>query len=553
MGCGTSHGVYALDQRAYHGVAMALVVNSASPVSYDVTASAASHHRHTSEAHVDANRKANDSFSLGVNEALQRRMRRRRLAEWLSTDSGAVCKKQHGPAQRPRYDHLTKFGACQLGMVDELSTCAHVGDIVTASDGATRSVDHSLPSSLSTSGCTMFVNHASVRLEVSTPQSLPRGGEVALLDVSGGPHGSSSSSSAHPASPCANQSASVGWGTASARRTHPLQNYKLQPCNNGHAHRVRLVLLVPQRDVILSCSTVDRHMIAYHLQLRTEVGRLVGHDDAILGGAVSPDGRLVATASRDCTVILWELPSCQQRRSLPHPAAVHACRFSAPGGEVATACADGLCRVWTWSDTDVVRTLVSLATGFDGALTSLAYSLGDRHLVAGGRAGAVFVWDRQHLDEAGTVFRQHRSALLSVDASHTLQDIVASADERSVYLWNCQTLVVLCCIDVDQCCVPRRSPPAKTAASANVAATPQLHYWTAVRLVDTQVGVFVVAAASDKCVHLFEMSNAAAATVHALEALSLPFSSSVSCVDGGLSSRVVLGDTCGNRHVLTLM
>ena len=149
--------------------------------------------------------------------------------------------------------------------------------------------------------------------------------------------------------------------------------------------------------------------------------------------------------------------------------------------------------------------------------------------------------------------RQHRSALLSVDASHTLQDIVASADERSVYLWNCQTLVVLCCIDVDQCCVPRRSPPAKTAASANVAATPQLHYWTAVRLVDTQVGVFVVAAASDKCVHLFEMSNAAAATVHALEALSLPFSSSVSCVDGGLSSRVVLGDTCGNRHVLTLM
>ncbi|KPA79903.1 hypothetical protein ABB37_04967 [Leptomonas pyrrhocoris] len=565
MGCGSSREAYVRDRRAYHGVAMAPAVSFVATGSCDVVHSAASHNVSPWETHTGADKKADGDFSLGVNEALHRRMRRERIMEWCDATLGVMRAKQRVPAHKPRYDHLTQFRGCHLGMVDELSTCMHVAEMA-VSDGATRSEDRSLPSSLSTSGCTTFVNHASIDLDASMLKFVSHGSGMASLNASSGPPGSRARTSRSSTNP----SFSVNSNSSpSSHKMHSLQRYRLDVCNNGHTHRVKLVLLVPPGDILLSSSTVDRHMVAYHLHLKEEVGHLIGHDDVILGGAVSPDGRLVATASRDCTAILWELPSCKQRRSLPHPSAVHACRFSSSGTQVATVCADGLCRVWTWSDTDVVQTLMSLATGIDGALTSLAYTLGDRHLVVSGAASKVFVWDLHRAGEAGTVFRQHHSIVISVDASRTLQDIVVSADERNVYLWNSQTLAVLHCINVDPLCLPRQCPPRKLKAkdaAADVeptrAASLRSFYWTTVQLVDSCFGVFVVAAASDKCAHFFGIRDAAqtqngdkaaSLSAHVSEVLSLPFSSSLSSVGGGPWNSIVLGDACGNRHILTLM
>jgi hypothetical protein len=563
------------DRRAYHGVAVAPVAGPTAPGRYDTVPFAASSELHAWETHNRAIKKGNDDFHFGVNEALQRRMRRQRVAEWRKVTLGIVQEKQRSQVHRPRYDHLTKFGVCELGMVDELAAYTTATDVsvMTMSDGVTRSSDRSQPSSLSTSGCTTFVNYPSVRLDGSSSASLLHSHYGGVLHGSSGPPGCSANTASLRTllSPT-----SVDSTVFSLRKVEPLRDFTLRPCNNGHAHRVKFVLLVPQGDILLSCSTVDRHVTAYHLHLKTEVGRMVEHDDVILGGAVSPNGRLVATASRDCSVILWELPSCKQRRSLPHPAAVHACCFAAAGTEVATVCADGLCRVWSWSDVDVERAFVSLATGFNVSFTSLAYSLGDRRLLAGGATSGVFVWDRQHFNEAAVVFREHHSAVLAVDASHTLPDVVASADERNMYVWNCQTLAVLHCIAVDRSCVPHRRSScmkglvnAVSGAEPGGACTPVLptYYWTAARLVDSRFGTFVVAAASDKCAHMFQLpgaadrrhfggnggGTAAVADPPVAEVVSIPLSSSLSAIGGGPCNVIALGDMCGNRYLLTLM
>ncbi|CAJ1035777.1 hypothetical protein, conserved [Leishmania lindenbergi] len=153
---------------------------------------------------------------------------------------------------------------------------------------------------------------------------------------------------------------------------------------------------------------------------------------------------LVATTSRDFTAVLWELPSCKQHRSLTHPHAVHACRFSSSDTELATACTDGLCRIWTGSTTGAVNILVSPNTGFNGTLSSRVYSFGDKALLAGGSVPNVSGWDRQSFSALGAVFRFHHSAVLSVDAYRTRQDIVISAGGGGEYClcgtprhWRC--------------------------------------------------------------------------------------------------------------------
>ncbi|KPI88184.1 hypothetical protein ABL78_2688 [Leptomonas seymouri] len=560
MGCGSSHDTYVCNPNAYRGYAMASLSTPRSPGGRNFNT--AQRNLGLWEPHAGSNRVAGSNRCFNGDDEVLRRMRQKHMEVHPKASKGVAQGKRRASSPRTHCSNLINIGSRQLGIVDELSASAYIGRLLVG-DG-TRPNDRSLPSS-SSSGYSTFVSLASLLFDSKFPKHISSGDEVT-------PHMSyrRPSSYAHASGLFTNLSTSV-YSSSSlfGRKKRPLQRYKLNVCNNGHAHRVRLVLLAPQGDILLSCSTVDCHMVAYHLHLKEEVGYLFGHKAVILGGAVSPDGRLVATSSNDCTAILWELLLFKPRYSLPHPSAVHACRFSSSGLEVATMCADGICRVWTWDDIGVMHMLVSFNTGFDRALTSLTYTLGDRQLVAGGASNTIFLWDRQHLEEAGTAFRQHCSTVISVDASQVLLDIVVSADESKVYVWNSDTLEVLHCINVDACNLPRQCPRRQkaltcAAAGAELANTELTHspYWTAMQLVDTRYGVFVVAAASDKCAHIFEVQDTAQKTgdgdvtpldAHVSEVLSLPFSSSLSCVNGGPLNLISLGDTCGNRHILALM
>ncbi|KAG5463886.1 hypothetical protein LSCM1_00059 [Leishmania martiniquensis] len=566
MGCGCSSAFSVHDRRAYHGVAVALPpcnggaetsTRSLTQGSFPSVARR-SHGRST-------DRDLNDGFHFDVNEVLQRKMRLSRLKERRRLAAASTRQVRRNSRQMPRQDYLTDFGKHHLAMVDEMSRLVASGSDKKLSDCTVNSVSGTLPSLLTMNGSSVFVNRPTVRVNTCLLQHLSEPPQ-ACSPFADPPGRLWCSFQQGVSSGCASSSLS------SARR---FQKYALHPCNCGHAHRSKLVLFAVHADILLSCSTKDHHMIAYHVTLGSEVGRLVGHDDLILGGAVSSDDTLVATTSRDCTAILWELPSCKQRRSLPHPRLVQACRFSSSGTELATACADGLCRIWTWSTTGVFNSFVSPDTGINGALSSLAYSLGDKALLAGGLARNVYVWDRQSFGEPGPIFQQHQSAVISVDASRTHQDIVMTAEEALLLVWNCATLEVLQRIDVGFCTARLRRPQVvnSTASERYMKRTtfPRELYWTAVRLMDSCYGLVVVAAASDKCVYLFELGGAmhttrlggdtqtqftGAALQGQLstpsEVLSLSFSSSVSSIDGGPPNRVALGDTCGNRYVLEL-
>ncbi|MFN8503562.1 AAA family ATPase [Kouleothrix sp.] len=118
---------------------------------------------------------------------------------------------------------------------------------------------------------------------------------------------------------------------------------------------------------------------------------LAGHTGTVTSIAFSPDGKTLASAGADATIILWDLAS-RQPLGAPlsgHTSPVSSLAFSPDGTRLASASHDSTILVW---DVAARRPLFAL-TGHTGEVTSVAFGPDGTRLASSGADGLAILWD----------------------------------------------------------------------------------------------------------------------------------------------------------------
>ena len=152
--------------------------------------------------------------------------------------------------------------------------------------------------------------------------------------------------------------------------------------------------------------------------------------------AYSPDGRLLASGSKDQQVKLWNMATGQFEKTLAgHTAPVFSQAFSPDGRMLASAGADAVIRLWDLASGQQRATL----TGHPSWIWSVAFSPDGRRLASGGgNDNTMRLWDVA-TGKCLAVCQGHQSRVRGVAFLPDGQTAASGGEDNSVRLWDART------------------------------------------------------------------------------------------------------------------
>jgi WD40 repeat protein/serine/threonine protein kinase len=198
----------------------------------------------------------------------------------------------------------------------------------------------------------------------------------------------------------------------------------------GHTRGVNAVRFSPDGKMIASASN-DGTVRLWDVGTRREIVPLRGHEESVNSLAFAPDGKTLATAGYDGLIILWDMASRQRVDSLRPKGGLTGVAFT-PDGKILASCnADG--RITRWDVTS--RQEVDTLSGY--SWSRVAFSPDGRFLAAGSYDSTVRLWELATRKENS--LRGHTAYVIGLAFSPNGKALASAGNDATVRLWDLAT------------------------------------------------------------------------------------------------------------------